>query len=150
MLSCFSRVWLCAIPWDCSLPDSSVNGILEARILKWVDMPSSRGSSWLRDWTHNSYISYIGRQVFFFTTITTWEAPMNWPFPFKREDLKNKIKWKGRFNVFSSGDSSCKEPTCQCRRWDVRDTSLISGLGWSPGWGHGNPFEYTCLEKSHW
>ena len=30
---------------DCSLPDSSVHGILQARMLKWVAMPSSRGSS---------------------------------------------------------------------------------------------------------
>ena len=32
-------------PMDCSLPGSSVLGILQARILKWVAMPSSRGSS---------------------------------------------------------------------------------------------------------
>ena len=32
-------------PMDCSLPDSSVHGILQARILEWVAMPSSRGSS---------------------------------------------------------------------------------------------------------
>ena len=30
---------------DCSLPGSSVHGILQARILKWVAVPSSRGSS---------------------------------------------------------------------------------------------------------
>ena len=29
---------------DCSLPDSSVNGILQARILEWVTIPFSRGS----------------------------------------------------------------------------------------------------------
>ena len=32
-------------PMDCSLPGSSFHGILEARILKWVVVPSSRGSS---------------------------------------------------------------------------------------------------------
>ena len=32
-------------PMDCSLPGSSVLGILQARILEWVAMPSSRGSS---------------------------------------------------------------------------------------------------------
>ena len=32
-------------PMDCSLPDSSVCGILQARILEWVATPSSRGSS---------------------------------------------------------------------------------------------------------
>ena len=33
---------------DCSLPGSSVYGILQARILEWVAMPSSRGSSWTK------------------------------------------------------------------------------------------------------
>ena len=32
-------------PIDCSLPDPSVHGIVQARILEWVAMPSSRGSS---------------------------------------------------------------------------------------------------------
>ena len=32
-------------PMDCSLPGSSVRGILQAKILEWVAMPSSRGSS---------------------------------------------------------------------------------------------------------
>ena len=36
---------------ECSLPGSSVRGILQARILEWVAMPSSRGSSWPKDWT---------------------------------------------------------------------------------------------------
>ena len=36
-------------PVDCSLPESSVHGILQARILEWVAMLSSRGSSLPRD-----------------------------------------------------------------------------------------------------
>ena len=36
-------------PMDCSLPGCSVHGILQARILEWVAMPSSRRSSQLRD-----------------------------------------------------------------------------------------------------
>ena len=32
-------------PMDCSPPGSSVQGILQARILEWVAMPCSRGSS---------------------------------------------------------------------------------------------------------
>ena len=32
-------------PMDCSLPGSSVPGILQARILEWVANPFSRGSS---------------------------------------------------------------------------------------------------------
>ena len=36
-------------PMDCSLPGSSVHRILQARILEWVALPSSRGSSWPKD-----------------------------------------------------------------------------------------------------
>ena len=36
---------------DCSLPDSSVHGNFKARILKWVTISFSRGSSQPRDWT---------------------------------------------------------------------------------------------------
>ena len=35
LLSLFSRVRLCATPMDCSLPGSSVRGILQARVLEW-------------------------------------------------------------------------------------------------------------------
>ena len=31
---------------------------------------------------------------------------------------------------------------------DLRDTGLIPGLGRSPRGGHGNPLQYSCLEKS--
>ena len=39
-------------PMDYSPPGPTVQGILQARILDWVAMPSSRGSSQPRDWTH--------------------------------------------------------------------------------------------------
>ena len=48
-------------PMDCSLPGSSVHGILQARILERVAMSSSRGSSQSRDRTHVSYISCMER-----------------------------------------------------------------------------------------
>ena len=60
------------IPMDCS-PPGSVHGILQARILEWVAMPSSRGSSQLRDQTRISYVPCIAGG--FFTTSATWEAP---------------------------------------------------------------------------
>ena len=43
MLSHFSHVQLFAAPMDCILPGSSIHGILQARILESVAMPSSRG-----------------------------------------------------------------------------------------------------------
>ena len=48
-------------PVDCSPPGSSVHGILQARILEWVAMPFSRGSSPPRDQAHVSYVSCSGR-----------------------------------------------------------------------------------------
>ena len=42
-------------PMDCSMPGSSVHGILQARILEWV--PFSRGSSQPRDQTQVSHIA---------------------------------------------------------------------------------------------
>ena len=53
-----SLPWLCMPaqlhPSDCSPPGSSVHGILQARILEWVAMPSSRASSQPRDRTRVS------------------------------------------------------------------------------------------------
>jgi len=46
-----SRVQLCN-PTDCSLPGSSVHGILQARMLEWVAVSFSRGSCRPRDQTH--------------------------------------------------------------------------------------------------
>ena len=43
-------------PMDCSLPGSSVHGILWAKTLDWVAMPSSRGSSRPRDRTHICFL----------------------------------------------------------------------------------------------
>ena len=56
-------------PMDCSLPDSYVHGILQARILEWVAILFSRGSSQPRDRTCVSCIA--GR---FFTSWATREA----------------------------------------------------------------------------
>ena len=52
-------------PRDCSPPGSSVQGILRSRILGWVAMPSSRGSSRPRDRTRISYASCMGRRVLY-------------------------------------------------------------------------------------
>ena len=52
-------------PTDCSPSGYSDHGILQARILEWVAMPSSRGSSQPRDWTHVSHVSCIGRWILY-------------------------------------------------------------------------------------
>ena len=53
-------------PIDCSPPGSSVHGSLQARILEWVAMPSSRGSSWPKNWSCVSYVPCIGRRVLYY------------------------------------------------------------------------------------
>ena len=74
-------------PMDCSPPDSSVPGILQAGILEWVAMPSSRGSSQPRD-RGVSHVSCTGGQVL--TTSATWEAPfISIFFPMSLNPLKS-------------------------------------------------------------
>ena len=49
---------------DCNSPGSSVRGISQARILEWVTISSSRGSSRSRDWTCDSCVSCISGGFF--------------------------------------------------------------------------------------
>ena len=85
MLSHFSHTWLVLCdPMDCSQPVSSVPGILQATILEWVAMPSSRRSFWPGDWTQ-------GKGWFFTTSITSEKAmaphssTLAWKIPWTEE-----------------------------------------------------------------
>ena len=71
-----THVLLFSTPWT---PFHTVHGILQARILEWVAIPFSRGSSQPRDWTQVSCLA--GR---FFTSWATREAQgywRGWPIP---------------------------------------------------------------------
>ncbi|KAM9706767.1 acyl-CoA-binding domain-containing protein 6 isoform 8-T10 [Dama dama] len=61
-----------ASPMDFGPPDSSDHGILQARVLEWVAMPSSRGSFPPSDQTRVSSISCIVRQIL--NHCDTWKA----------------------------------------------------------------------------
>ena len=68
--ACVHAKWLqsCPRPYDpmdCRLPGFSVHRSLQARILEWAAIPSSRGSSQPRDWTRLCYISCVGRKVLY-------------------------------------------------------------------------------------
>ena len=67
-----SGLWFFYDPMGYSPPGSSVHGILQAKILEWVSIPSSRGSSWPRDQIQVSYVA--GR---FFTVWVTRKAQKN-------------------------------------------------------------------------
>ena len=66
-----SHVWL-FVTMNCSLPGSSVQGIFQARVLEWVAISFSRGSSRPRDWTLVSctvggrFIIWATRETLFF------------------------------------------------------------------------------------
>ena len=78
-----SRVWLFAMPWTvCSLPGSSVHGILQARILGWVAMSSSRASSQPRDRTQvpriaGGFFTILAKVIWSKRAVSglTWETP---------------------------------------------------------------------------
>ena len=84
-------------PMDCSLPDSSVHGILQARILEQVAMPSSRGSSWPRDWICISYATKIYcpwcpfNTLDFLSFFGSWFIWLNYSLCF----IACKEKWRG-------------------------------------------------------
>jgi len=74
-----SAIYLCAVlrhvqicdPMDCSPPGSLVHGIFQARILEWLAISFSNGSSQPRDQTCISCIFCIGRWILYH--YTTWE-----------------------------------------------------------------------------
>ena len=67
-------------PMDCSLLGSSIHGIFQARILEWVAMSFSRGSSRPRDWT---WVSHTAGRLF--TVWATREGPKSY---------HNSYRWK--------------------------------------------------------
>ena len=70
-------------PMDCSPPGSSVYGIIQARILEWVAMPSSRDSSWFADWTRIAGRMKIEAQQWRFLGFCLW--------PIESESLLKEI-----------------------------------------------------------
>ena len=89
---------LCLTLWDpmnYSPPGSSVCGILQARILDWVAIPFSRGSSGPRDWTRVSCI--VG------SFFTIWAHHGSSYFKNIYSNLLNhwlSSKWAGYFGHF--------------------------------------------------
>ena len=88
-------------PVDCSLPGSSVHGIFQARILEWVTMSFSRGSSQPKDQTWVSCSSCIAGR--FFTTEPPGKSMSLWTslhfleflkeYRFQKELNSTKYTW---------------------------------------------------------
>ena len=65
MISRFSCVRLFVTLWIAACQAPLSMGILQARLLEWAAMPSSRGSSQPRDQICISFVPCIGRQVLY-------------------------------------------------------------------------------------
>ena len=78
-----SDMTLC-YPMDCSPPGCSVHGISQARILVWVAVSSSRGSSRSRHWTHVFFIPHFGRKILYHCTTGK-------PYWINRKPINQKI-----------------------------------------------------------
>ena len=121
---------------DCSPPGYSVHGILQARILEWVTIPFSRGSSWPRI---GSQVSHTAEKLF--TIWATMEAlnPSHGLMQILSDcpDLNFAHHYQGVLVVKNI-------PT---KVWDIREAGLNSGSERSPGEINSNPLQY-CLKKN--
>ena len=137
VLTCFSRVQLFAtlrtVAWQ------AVHGILQARILGWIPMPSSKRSSKPRDQTCISSPALAGR--FFTTWEWRWEldhkegrAPKNWCFwiVVLKETLESPLNCKG----IKLGNTKGNQPWIFTGRSDAEAPIL-----WPPD---------RCKDPTHW
>ena len=74
-----------------------------------------------------------------------WEQRKQIPDPLKSPPWYKEIFIMNRYKKGFPGGTSGKESVCQSKR--QREAGLIPGLGRSPGGGHGNPLQYSCLER---
>ena len=73
-------------PLDCTPPDFSHHGIFQSRILEWVTISSSRGSSQPRDSTFISFVSCIVGGFF-----TLWAIRESWLV--RKHTSGKKVEW---------------------------------------------------------
>ena len=136
-------------PMDCSPTSSSFHRLLQARILEWVAIPFSRGSSWPRIELVSLTSPVLAGGFFtnggFPDSSVGKESACN---AGDHDSWVGKIPWRrGRlptpvFLGFPCGLAG-KESAC-----NVGDLGSIPGLGRSPGEGKGYPLQYSGLENS--
>ena len=112
---------------DCSPPGFFVHGDSQARILEWVAMPSSKGSSRPRDGTHVSCLA--GR---FFYHWATWEGHQSLWSGVKGQSFLLLLVWKQRKVLPSKQKMEGCEVWHLKRRWCWE--RLRAGEGDDKGW----------------
>ena len=123
-------------PMDCSPPGSSIHGILQARVLEWVAISFSGGSSPPRDWNRVSRI--VGRRF------TAWATRVvQCPGAGGQTRKVTKKGWEtgpGQSSPrFPSGSEVNNPPA------NAGDIGSTPGLVRSPRERNGNPLQYSCL-----
>ena len=121
---------------DCSTPRSSVHGISQARILEWVAISFSRGSSWLRDLT---CISCLGRGILYHWA--TWEAqvavaslqllPLSSHGVFSVSQVSPRIKYQSHWIRVHAKELILGELHLQRSYSQIRSYSQVSEAGTS-------------------
>ena len=109
---------------DYSLPSFSVHGIFQARILEWVAIPFSRGSSWPRDQTRVSCVSCIGRWILYHWV--TWEDTKTSLVLFKFSNFKDEVLQDGSYTGKINQEKKKKE----IWRWGFNSWLLLSLVVW--------------------
>ena len=142
-------------PMDCSLPGSSLHGIFQARVLEWVAISFSRGSSQPRDSTwiyphcrQTLYrLSHQGRSLLITAAAKSLQlcptlcdpidsSPPGFPVPgilqartleWVAISFSNAWKWKVKVKLLSCVRLCATPPTRLLRPWDFPDKS--TGVG---------------------
>ena len=132
LLSCFSHVQLYATLWTVAHQAPLVQGILQARILEWVAVPSSRESSQPGIEPTSLMSTSISRQVLY--------RQCHLGSPSVRVSAVNRI---GYYYYFPTGlTQSVKNLPAMQETW-----VQFLGREDSPGEGNGNPVHCSCLEN---
>ena len=117
-------------PVDYSPPGPSVNGILQARILEWFVVSSSRGSSRPRDWTQVSHIA--GRQILYHLSYHCVVYPSLELHMWRLllcVCISSLLSWKEDENVNNVKDDKLSDVPC----WYVYLKHIVSDLLWKQG-----------------
>ena len=110
-------------PMDCNLPGSSLHGILQTRILEWVAIFFSRGSSWLRDKT---WVSCSAGRLF-----TIWDTSYVYTSVITTQDHRifhhlRKLPLQPSYNHFSDLSHHVLVLQTSQNLFGVLSTSLLS------------------------
>ena len=121
-------------PIDGSPPGSPVPGILQARTLEWIAISFSSAWKWKVKVKSLSHARLLATPW-----TTAHQAPPS--MGFSRQEY-----WSGVPLPSPPGGTSGKESSCQ-NTGDIREASSIPGSRRSPGEGHDNPLQCSCLEN---